>query len=210
MKKFGFYILAISFFGIIGGCLKNEDATFTGTLAELDAATWNANSVGVTYPIMNRIPAFGRAITSACPDSTIRRTAGTIRIRVNMVGPQSEKEETVGVKTFTSPITSTSFPAALTATQTNAISGQSCPQTPAAAAATLAVTDAVAGTHYNIVSGNKVTIPAKSSFGYIDVQILNAGATAGSARFLGIELDETGTIKPNPNYNKVGLLIDQR
>jgi len=56
----------------------------------------------------------------------------------------------------------------------------------------------------------KVTIPANSSFGYIDITILNPGPTAGQARFIGIQLDSTGTVLPSPNYNKVGLVIDQR
>jgi hypothetical protein len=67
----------------------------------------------------------------------------------------------------------------------------------------------VAGTHYTALNG-KLTIPAKSSFGYIDVQVLNAGASAGQAKFLGIQLDSTGSVLPNPNYNKIGLIIDQR
>ncbi len=54
------------------------------------------------------------------------------------------------------------------------------------------------------------TIPANSSFGYIDINIINAGATAGQARFVGIQLDSTGSLMPNPNYNKLGLTIDQR
>jgi len=209
MKKLVSYILVFGFLSFLGsGCIKNPDTLFTGSLAELDAATWNANSVGVTYPIMNRTPAFGRALTTACPDSTLRRFSGTIRIRVNMVGPQSSKEETVGFKIFTSPITTTTAPASLLNTSA---AGTACRQEPAIAASTVTVTDAVAGTHYNITSGaNKVTIPPNSSFGFIEITILNNGATAGSSRFLGIELDDTGTVKANPNYNKIGLLIDQR
>lgn len=211
MKKLGLYTLIIALIFSFGNCVKNDDAIFTGSLAELDATTWNPNSFGVTYPILNRTPPEGRAVTTACPDSTIRRLSGTIRLRINMVGPQSSKDETVGFKTFSSPLTdSVSFPGSLTATQRNAINGQSCPQSPATVAGLVGVTDAVAGTHYNIPSGNKITIPANSSFGYIDIQILNTGTTKSSARFLGIELDESGTVKPNPNYNKIGLLIDQR
>jgi hypothetical protein len=96
-----------------------------------------------------------------------------------------------------SPITSLAFPATPAG------------QTPAAASGTLTVQNAVSGTHYTALSG-LCTIPKDSSFGYINIQILNAGATAGQARFLGIQLDSSGTLKPNPNYNKIGLTIDQR
>jgi hypothetical protein len=102
----------------------------------------------------------------------------------------------VGYKIITSPITTIAFPATITG------------QTPTRAAATLPVTDAVAGTHYTALSG-KVTIPANSSFGFISIDILEAAATT-TAKFIGIELDETGTIKPSVNYSKLGLVIDQR
>jgi hypothetical protein len=52
--------------------------------------------------------------------------------------------------------------------------------------------------------------PANSSFGYLDIQILNAGASAGQAKFLGIQLDSTGTLMPSVNYRSLGLVIDQR
>ncbi len=65
------------------------------------------------------------------------------------------------------------------------------------------------GTHYTALSGI-VTIPADSSFGYINVPILNGGATAGQARFLGLQLNETGSVKPSVNYSQLGLVIDQR
>jgi hypothetical protein len=106
------------------------------------------------------------------------------------------------------PPTSISFPSTITANTANG-----CPtaQTPAASGGTLAVSDAVAGTHYNITSGaNKVTIPAKSSFGFIDIQIINSAPMAGQARFIGIELDESGTLIPSFNYKQLGLVIDQR
>jgi len=32
------------------GCIKNELTTFTGAAVEFDAASWNANAAGLTYP----------------------------------------------------------------------------------------------------------------------------------------------------------------
>ena len=209
MKKIQIYFtVLIASIAIIAGCVKNDDVVYTGSVAELDAATWNAASFGVTYPILPRVPAMGRATSSACPDSTLRRNSGLVRIRVNLVGPQSDKEETVGFKTFSAPITSIAFPATNAA---NAANGCPSAQIPSAAAGTLVVSDAVAGVDYNITSGtNKITIPAKSSFGYIDIQIINSAAMAGQSRFIGIELDESGTLKPNFNYRQLGLVIDKR
>lgn len=182
---------------LFSSCIKQIDKAYQGqTVAEIDATPLNSNAVGVTYPILTRIPFDGRPISTTL-DSTLRRFSGTVKVRINLVGPQSDKDEVIGYKITTTPITSIAFPAT--------ISGQ----TPSAAAATLTVTDAVAGTNYMALSG-KVTIPAKSSFGYITIQIPNSAATAGQGKYIGIELDETGTIKPSVNYSKLGLVIDQR
>ncbi len=200
-KVFSFFII-ISLFAL-SSCIKNEEKLYTNQLAEFDATSWNANAAGVTYPILTRIPAFNRAASTSL-DSTLRRFSGTIRVRVNLLGPTSKQEQTVGYSTFASPITTVSFPATLTAAQ-----APPAGQTPAQPAAPLAVTDAIAGTHYATLNG-MVTIPADSSFGYINIQILNSGATAGQARFLGLQLNETGSVKPSVNYSQVGLVIDQR
>jgi hypothetical protein len=197
MKKTSLYLSILLMSSVLfTSCIKQTDKNFTGkTVVEIDATVLNSNAAGLTYPILTRKPLEGIPIATA--DSTARRISGTIRLRINLVGPQSAKDEIVGYKTFTSPITSISFPATATG------------QTPTRASGTLNVLDAVAGTHYTAFSG-KATIPAGKSFGYVDVNILDAGATAGQGRFVGIQLDSTGTVMPNPNYNKIGLVIDQR
>jgi hypothetical protein len=197
MKKINL-LLIISVIFLCSSCIKQVEKKFTGnTVVEIDPTPLNSNAVGVNYPILTRIPPEGRPVATV--DSTLRRWSRSIRVRVNLVGPQTSADQTIGYKIFSTPITTVAFPAT--------ISGQ----TPSQSAATLTVTDAVAGTHYNITSGaNKVTIPANSSFGYIDIQILNAGASAGQAKFLGIQLDSTGTLMPSVNYRSIGLVIDQR
>lgn len=206
MKKTLIYISLLIIIGSVA-CVKNELKTFKDTpLAEIDLAAWNANGAGLTYPLITRIPAANRALTAGCPDSTLRRYAGTIQVRINLIGAQSANDETVGYKIFGTPVTTIAFPATISA---NAALGCASAQTPSAAAATLNVADAVAGTHYTALSG-KVTIPKGSSFGYISIPILNAGATASQARFIGIQLDSSGSIRPSVNYGKVGLFIDQR
>jgi hypothetical protein len=179
------------------GCIKNDPVLYTDNRAEIDQNVWNANAAGQTYPNLVRVPAMNRAVASS--DSTLRRTAGTIRVRINLTGPPFNTDQTVGYTTFNAPstLTTAAFPATASG------------QTPAAPAGTLAVMNAVAGTHYAALSG-KVTIPKDSSFGYINIQILNPGPTAGQARFLGIRLDSTGTVLPSVNYRTLGLLIDQR
>ena len=177
-------------------CIKNDPVIVSGSVAEFDATALNSNAAGLTYPILGRNPGYGRVANTT--DSTLRRYAQTIRLRVNLVGPQSSKDETVGYTLFTtSPITTFSMPATITA------------QTPAAAAATLNVSLAVAGTDFTALSGT-LTIPKNSSFGYLDLPILAKTATAGEGRFLGITLNNAGSIKASVNYSQLGLVIDQR
>jgi hypothetical protein len=195
MKKI--LIAGIVSLSLFTSCIKQIDKTFQGTtVVEIDPTPLNSANATAGYPVLTRIPAFGIPLRTS--DSTLRRLNGTVRIRINLVGPQSDQSQTVGYKVMTvSPLTTISFPATATG------------QTPSAASGTLAIQNAVSGTHYTALSGT-CTIPPQSSFGYIDVNILNPGATAGQARFLGIQLDSTGTVKPNPNYNKLGLVMDQR
>ena len=205
MKKIYFSLIIIAAISF-NSCIKNDTVIWEGSVVELDAAIWNANGAGLTYPILTRIPAANRALSTACPDSTLRRYPQTIRVRVNLVGAQSGKDISVSYEIFNSPITTIAFPATIAAN-----AGAGCPtaQTPSAAAATLAVSDAVAGTHFTTLSGTTV-IPANSSFGYIDIPILNPAATAGAARFIGIRLKDNESVKASANYKEAGFVIDQR
>jgi hypothetical protein len=228
MKKYSIYLVAGITVLVFFSCIKQLDKTFQGaTVVEIDATPLNSVAVGQTYPILTRIPPEGRPVGTACPDSTLRRFSGTIRVRVNLVGPQTGKDETIGFKIFSKPIDSIAFPATLGFTCTANPPAVACRQLPmtnsqpftgtltgtctARDFKQLAIFDAVQGTHYNITStANLITIPANSSYGYIDIAVLNPGATAGQGRFIGIRLDSTGSLKPNPNYLKLGLVIDQR
>ena len=196
MKKI-FSIIAIAFLLSLGlgSCIKNDPVIFTGSQVEFDATSWNANSAGLTYPILGRNPGYGRVANTT--DSTLRRYPQTVRIRINLIGAQLSKAETVGYEIFSSPITTFSMPATIAG------------QTPSAATGVLTVSNAVAGTHYAALSGT-LNFPAASSFAFLDIQILNPGPTPGAGRFLGIKLNANGTIKAAVNYSELGLVIDQR
>jgi len=83
--KISLFILLASL--ALVSCVKNEEAIYGGATVEFDATTWNANAAGVTYPILTRVPPFARAVNTTV-DSTLNKTRGTIKIRVNLVGPQ--------------------------------------------------------------------------------------------------------------------------
>lgn len=207
MKKYSFLIYISLLTLLFTSCIKEDEKRFVGgTVVEIDPAVFNTNVVNVGYPILTRIPV-GNRPTQAPLDSILRRLNNkTITIRVNLVGPHSSKDETVGFTSFTTSPTAT-----IAFTATGASGNTAIVQNPSRPAATLTLVDGIPGTHFNIAtSGGFITIPANSSYGYIDLVILPSSATAGQARFVGFEINNTGTLKVNPNYSKVGLAIDQR
>lgn len=181
----------------LSGCIKNDPVLVEGAKVEFDATALNTNAAGFTYPIMGRIPAYGRVANTT--DSTLRRYPQTVRIRINLVGAQLSSPGTVGyeVSTTTAPITTFAMPATIAG------------QTPASPAGILAVSNAVAGIDYVALSG-KIDFPANSSFGFINITILNPGSIAGQGKYIGLKLNNSGTIKPSINYSELGLVIDQR
>lgn len=68
------------------GCVKNELTVYTGSQVEFDAAAWNANAAGITYPMLTRVPITNATTPSSQP--TITRATGTVTLRVNLVGAQ--------------------------------------------------------------------------------------------------------------------------
>ena len=85
MKRIFFITTIIAAFAL-NGCIKNDEVIYKGTVIEFDAAVWNANGAGLTYPILTRVPAQGVATGSGQP--TLTRSSGTIQLRVNLVGAQ--------------------------------------------------------------------------------------------------------------------------
>lgn len=183
-SKITITILIVSLL-LFSACIKNDPVLFTDTQAELDAASWNANAAGLTYPLFTRVPGFGRTTSTA--DPLLTRTSGTIRVRVNLVGAKSKSDRTIDYTVFDPPITSVQYSTTIT----------------------LAASPAVAGVHYTALPGT-LTVPADSTWGYIQIPILNPGATAGQTRILGLELKTTSGIKAMENYNRIALSIDQR
>jgi hypothetical protein len=171
MKRITTFILAIATISLLGSCVKNELPVFTAPVAEFDAASWNANAAGLNFPVLTRVPGYGRPVAGTDPLLT-RTSPGIKKFRVNLIGQQLPTESEVYV--IHNNVTST----------------------------------AVAGTHYKSYSP-VVKIPANSSFGEVEVEILNPGV-AGAARTLELILS-TGTngVKGNPNYNIIRLSIAQ-
>ncbi len=104
MKKSNITIL-ISFlasFFMLQSCIDNDPVLFSGSVVEFDAAVWNTPATGQVYPILTRVPGYGRAIsTNATAPSTadplITRTSGNIEFRVNLVSAQKSEDQSISV-----------------------------------------------------------------------------------------------------------------
>ena len=91
MRKL-FSIIAIASLVFFGSCIKNRLTLWTGTQIELDAATWNSNAVGLAYPILTRVPAYGEAVNATNSPTSLTRTTAPFQLRINLVGPQSKTD----------------------------------------------------------------------------------------------------------------------
>ncbi len=106
MKRL-FFITTIFTALILNGCIKNELITYKDTKIEFDAAVWNANSAGILYPILTRVPAQG--VVTGTGQPTLTRTSATVQLRVNLVGAQRSS--------------ATSFTYQVVAVETTAVAG---------------------------------------------------------------------------------------
>lgn len=70
-------------------------------------------------------------------------------------------------------------------------------------------TTAVRGTHYELPNNFTVTIPANSSFGYVNLDILDAGMPSSESRILRLELGDSpdGSITAAENMKHFTVTI---
>ena len=87
MKRLQSFIIAILAITLFDSCIKNELTVFTTPVVEFDAASWNANGAGLTYPILTRVPGYGRVASAADPALT-RLSPGVKKFRINLLGQQ--------------------------------------------------------------------------------------------------------------------------
>lgn len=163
-----FSLLAIV---LLGSCIKNENPVFETAVVEFDAAAYNANASGFNFPILTRVPGYGRAANSG--DTLLsRNNPGIRKFRVNLIGGQLPTDTKVFYQVF-------------------------------------AGTTATEDVHYKRLNG-ELTIPAKSSFGELEVTILNPGANTPATRDLNLLLTggQNG-VTSSTNYRVISLRIAQ-
>lgn len=156
MKKILNISLLVIVLTSLSSCFKENRQLFDSmTLVEFQDAVVNSNALGKTFPLL-----------------TSTNVAQIKVLRINLVGAQRDKDETI--KFSIDPTEST----------------------------------AIAGTNYDLAGVSSVTIPAKSSFGELKVNILRAPAQSGKTVNLVFVLEGNGNdIKANTNYRKVGYRI---
>ncbi|MEY4661068.1 MAG: hypothetical protein RLZZ42_1020 [Bacteroidota bacterium] len=170
MKRLQSFIIGIVAIALLDGCIKNELTVFTASVVEFDAASWNANGAGLTYPILTRIPGYGRVANTSDPLLT-RTNTGIKKFRINLIGEQLPTDTDVFV-----------------------VLGSG--------------TTAQVDRHFRLKT--PVRIPAKSSFGELEVEILNPGTSSATPVDLNLTLSGgSGSVKVSENYKTIGLRISQ-
>ena len=94
MKKYSF----IAYIGLasllFSSCIKEDVKTFQGNpVIEFDAAVFNSVTAGFTYPILTRAAGYGRGVSTTLDPLITRTTSTTVKLRVNLVGPQRSTDE---------------------------------------------------------------------------------------------------------------------
>ena len=84
MKKTNLFIVILITLVSLSSCVKNDPVISNSSVAEFDATALNSNAAGVTYPIIGRIPGYGRVANTL--DSSLRRYLQTVKLRINLVG----------------------------------------------------------------------------------------------------------------------------
>jgi hypothetical protein len=156
MKNIFQFLMAVLVAGSLTSCFENPNLIYDGaTVVEFDAAVTSAPAAGRTYPLL-----------------AVANGAGIQRARVNLVGPQQDRDQTINVAIETANST------------------------------------AVSGTHFRLLS-NTVTIPAKSSFGEVQIEILRVPppATTGQTVSVVLMLEGGGELKPSENFKRLGWTI---
>lgn len=189
MKKI--YILLIAFATVLTSCIKNDEIVVTSSVLEFDAASYNGKALSKNYPVLNRVPGYGRQVFTATSigglpaDPTITRASGTITFRVNLVGPHSSTPTEVKYRV---------------------VPGETYAGSIAGLATVADAEAAVQGTDYT--TSGTLTIPANSSFGLLTINIVNPGVALAKEKLIVLELS-SGTVNPNPNYFRIGVVINK-
>ncbi|MBX2969774.1 MAG: DUF4843 domain-containing protein [Cyclobacteriaceae bacterium] len=98
MKKLKIFVYVLPFVFLIS-CIENEKTLWGDSLVEFDATVLNAPALGKDFPLLTRVPLYGRPVvtTGASANPVITRASGTISFRVNFVSPQRSSAETIGL-----------------------------------------------------------------------------------------------------------------
>jgi hypothetical protein len=91
---------------LFSSCIKEEVKHFTGTtVIEFDAAVLNTATTPYTYYVATRVPVYGLTVSTANSPTLITRSLTTpVKLRVNLVGPQSSTDQVITYQVLTTPV----------------------------------------------------------------------------------------------------------
>lgn len=84
-------------------CIEQEYPLFEDSLVEWDATVMNNPVLGKDFPLLVRVPRPTFALAPS--DPLITRRTGTLKLRVNFVSPQKEKDEIISFRIVTDETT---------------------------------------------------------------------------------------------------------
>lgn len=64
------------------------------------------------------------------------------------------------------------------------------------------------GVHFNMRNGGRVTIPANSSFGFLEVDVLNPPPAPGTNVVFVFNIQGNENLKPSENYRRLGFRLN--
>lgn len=100
MKKIAFIIFIVASF--FSSCTKETKTIYEAqTYVEFDANVFNAPIAPYAYTVVTRIVPYGYASATTYP--LITRASGTIKLRVNLVGPVSGSDVEIPYTVLTNP-----------------------------------------------------------------------------------------------------------
>ncbi|MCS6967199.1 MAG: DUF4843 domain-containing protein [Cytophagales bacterium] len=64
------------------------------------------------------------------------------------------------------------------------------------------------GVHFTMRNGGRVTIPANSSFGFLEVDVLNPPPAPGTSVIFVFNIQGNENLKPSENYRRLGFRLN--
>jgi Flp pilus assembly secretin CpaC len=101
MKKLSYLLMSLTVILSMSSCIKQIEKKYEGgPVVEFDATVLNSATTPYTYHVTARTTPYGIPTTTA-NSTALTRTSGSVKLRVNLVGPQMSTDQTLTYKVIT-------------------------------------------------------------------------------------------------------------